>query len=153
MMGLYALTAGLASYLSSAGIRAYAGRVESAVYPCCLVEAQSRTRAGTRQLERTVTVTLVCCASPARPREEGLRLLDRVENAVTGGFELGGRRFTPGEVESLLDSKERPRVRFTLEFYDAPGAPESVGDAPGEGERESEPMGALTLTLETEKEE
>ncbi|MBQ7492125.1 MAG: hypothetical protein IJT76_06005 [Clostridia bacterium] len=149
MIGLSELAAGLAGYLTAeTGVAAFAGRVENPVYPCCLVEAAGKTRAGTRQLERSVTVTLVCYGSRRREREEGLQLLDRMEAAVAGGFTVGGRRFCPKEIESCINGKELPQVRFTLEFYDVP-----YGKTETEPESGAETMGSLALRWDAEKEE
>lgn len=148
MIGLQELAGGLAEYLTQrTRIAAYAGRMETPVYPCCLIEAAGKTRTGAGQVERTVTVTLTCYGSRRREREEGLRLLDLMEDAVIGGFTLCGRRFCPQEVESCLNGRELPQVRFSLSFYDVPRKEN------GETEDAAVPMGSLRLKVEAEKEE
>ena len=148
MIGLAELAGGLAEYLTArTRIAAFAGRMETPSYPCCLIEAAGKTRTGAGQVERSVTVTLTCYGSRRREREEGLRLLDLMEDAVIGGFTLCGRRFCPNEVESCLNGTELPQVRFSLSFYDTPGR------EGGEGEDEAPPMGELRLRVEAKKEE
>lgn len=148
MIGLSTLAKELTTILSKkAGVLVLAGRVENAVYPCCIAELSGETFVENQQLQRTVQITLTIYPSEKRGREEGMALLDKMEQAVTEGFSLCGRQLCPKKVESLLTAKQLPQVRFALEFYDAPGE-ENVG----EGEA-WEYMDSLALTLETEKEE
>lgn len=147
MIGLAELAKGLAKYLAEqTGIPVFAGRVENPVYPCCLIEAAGKTQTGTRQIERTVTVTLTCYGSRKREREEGLQLLDRMESTVVGGFLVCGRRFCPQQVESSLNGKELPQIRFALQFFDMPKSAEDTG-------MPKEKMASLKLRMEAEREE
>lgn len=148
MIGLSRIAKELTAILSKrTGALVLAGRVENAVYPCCIAELSGETLVENQQLQRTVQVTLTLYPSEKRGREEGMALLDRMEQAVTEGFSLCGRQLCPKKVESLLTAKQLPQVRFALEFYDAPGE-ESAGEGDGQ-----EYMDSLALTLETEKEE
>lgn len=149
MIGLSALAKELTAILSRrTGTPVLAGRTERPVYPCCLAELAGETAVETRQVRRTVQVTLTCYPSERRGREEGMALLDRMEQAVTEGFSLCGRRLCPQKVESLLNTRQLPQVRFALEFYDTPGGETGTGDGDAQ-----ERMEHLALTLETEKEE
>ena len=76
-----------------------------------------------------------------------MRLLDQLERAAAEGFALGERKLCPAALESEISSGQLPQVRFSLEFYDAPGG------SGAEGGETAEKMGALSLTMETEKEE
>ena len=71
MIGLRELTAGIAEYLAAkTGVAATNRRAGSPVYPCLLVEGESRSTgiiACGRQVERQVTVTVTCY--PSRQRE------------------------------------------------------------------------------------
>ena len=149
MTGIATLAQGLAGWISrETGIRTTAGRMENAVYPCCLIETAGKLEAGTRQLHRTVTVTLTCFASREREREEGMALMDTLEQALIGGFEIGGRKYYPQSIESLLDGKERPKLTFSLDYYDVP----SEGGSGGSGAA-TERMETLSLMIDTKKED
>ena len=150
MIGLRELTAGIAEYLAvRTGIAATNRRAESPVYPCLVVEANSRCAgiiACGRQVERQVTVTVTCYPSRRREREAGLELADRVIDLLTAGFSACGRGFCPKEAEIAADEQERVRVKVLLEFYDLPETPVNVPTA-------IEKMGTLTLRMEQSKEE
>lgn len=149
MIGLSELARELTAILSRrTGTPVLVGQAENPVYPCCLAELAGETVVETRQVQRTVQVTLTCYPSAQRSREAGMALLDQMEQAVTEGFSLCGRRLCPQKVESLLNGKQLPQVRFALEFYDTPG--ESAGTG---GSDVQDKMEHLTLALETEKEE
>ena len=159
MIGLRELTAGIAEYLAvRTGIAATNRRAESPVYPCLVVEANSRCAgiiACGRQVERQVTVTVTCApflpqkiAAPSRRREReaGLELADRVFDLLMAGFSACGRGFCPKEAEIAADEQERVRVKVLLEFYDLPETPVNVPTA-------IEKMGTLTRRMEQSKEE
>lgn len=149
MIGLRELTAGIAEYLAAkTGAAATNRRVESPVYPCLLVEGESRCAgmiACGRQVERQVTVTVTCYPSRRREREAGLELADEVYDAVMPGFQCCGRGFRPTEAEISTDGQELAQVRFLLEFCDTPGRKHS-------GSAATETMGALSLRVEQERE-
>lgn len=144
MIGLRELTAGIAEYLAvNTGMVATNCRAESPVYPCLLVEGESKSAgiaACGKQVERQVTVTVTCYPSRRREREEGLALADRVYGLLTAGFTACDRGFCPKEAESFIDQQERAKVRLLLEFYDLPEAPENPSTA-------TERMGTLTLKV------
>lgn len=151
MIGLEALTAGIAEYLRERlGVAATNRRAEGAVYPCLLVGAESKllsTAACGRQVERQVTVTVTCYPSPEREREAGLALADRVLEHTAGGFSVCGRGFCPREAETETDGQDRTRVRLLLEFYDLPE------ESAAGGGNAFPTMGSLTLTLRQREEE
>ena len=144
MIGLRELTAGIAEYLAvKTGMAATNRRAESPVYPCLLVEGESKS-AGTiacgRQVERQVTVTVTCLPSRRREREEGLELADRVYGLLTAGFTACGRGFCPTEAEIFADDQDRAKVKILLEFCDLPEVPVNVSTA-------TEMMGTLALKV------
>lgn len=144
MIGLRELTAGIAEYLAAmTGLAATNRRAESPVYPCLLVEGESKSVgmvACGRQVERQVTVTVTCCPSRRREREEGLALADRVYGLLTAGFTACGRGFCPKEAEIFSDAQDRAKVKILLEFYDLPEVPANVSTA-------TEMMGTLALKM------
>lgn len=149
MIGLRALTAGIAEYLAAqTGVAAFSQRSEGQVYPCLTVEAASKSAAIIacgRQVERQVAVTVTCYPSRRREREAGLELADEVYDAVMPGFQCCGRGFRPTEAEISTDGQELAQVRFLLEFCDTPGRKHS-------GSAATETMGALSLRVEQERE-
>ena len=149
MIGLRELTAGIAEYLAAmTGLTATNCRAESPVYPCLLVEGESKSAgmiACGRQVERQVTVTVTCYPSRRREREAGLELADEVYDAVMPGFQCCGRGFRPTEAEISTDGQELAQVHFLLEFCDTPGRKHS-------GSAATETMGALSLRVEQERE-
>lgn len=151
MIGLEALTAGIAGYLRERlGVAATNRRAEGAVYPCLLVGAEGKllsTASCGRQVERQVTVTVTCYPSPEREREAGLILADRVLEHTAGGFSVCGRGFCPREAETGIDGQDRAQVRLLLEFYDLPEE-----NAAG-GSDAFPTMGSLTVTLRQREEE
>lgn len=150
MIGLQELTAGIAGYLQRVtGVKATAERAVTPAYPCLLVEARSKSEgitAGGRQVERQVTVNVICLPSRLREREAGLALADRVYGALVPGFPACGRIFCPETAEVWLDEQERARVEVTLTFCDNP-AEEAAG-----GTEAVPTMGSLTLRLTHKKE-
>ena len=150
MIALQELTRALAEQLTAAtGVPAFAGRAESAVYPCLLVEAEERQTvalAGGRQIQREAAFTVTCLPSRQRGREEGLALADAVQQAVLCGFTAGGRGFCPQKLENRADGRERRQVCFTLGFCDVPQTP--LRPRP-----ECDTMGRLHLTVRHRKEE
>lgn len=149
MIGLQELTAGIAGYLQRmTGVKATAERAVAPAYPCLLVEARSKSEgitAGGRQVERKVTVNVICLPSRQREREAGLALADRVYDVLVPGFPACGRMFCPETAEVWLDEQERARVEVTLAFCDRP--------AEGSGGEEAVPtMGSLALRLTHKKE-
>lgn len=144
MIGLRELTAGIAEYLAAkTGAAATNRRVESPVYPCLLVEGESRCAgmiACGRQVERQVTVTVTCYPSRRREREAGLDLADRVHDLLAAGFTACDRGFCPKEAEILTDGQDRAKVKILLEFYDLPEASASPSTA-------TEMMGTLALKV------
>lgn len=144
MIGLRELTAGIAEYLAAkTGVAATNRRAGSPVYPCLLVEGESRSAgiiACGRQVERQVTVTVTCYPSRQREREEGLGLADRVYDLLTAGFTACGRGFCPKEAEITTDAQDRARVKILLEFCDLPEVPGNMSTA-------TEMMGTLALKV------
>lgn len=151
MIGLQELTAGIAGYLQRVtGVQATAERAVTPEYPCLLVEARSKSEgmtAGGRQVERRVTVNVICLPSRLREREAGLTLADRVYDVLVPGFPACGRTFCPETAEVWLDEKERARVEVTLSFCDRPA------EEWGGGTAAVPTMGSLTLRLTHKKEE
>ena len=99
MIGLRALTAGIAEYLAAqTGVAAFSQRSEGQVYPCLTVEAASKSAAIIacgRQVERQVTVTVTCYPSRRREREAGLELADGVYDAVMPRFSVLRQGLSP----------------------------------------------------------
>ncbi len=150
MIGLEELTAGIAGYLrEKGGLAATNERAESPVYPCLVVEAESKTVgliACGKQVERQVTVRVICYPSRRRERSAGLSLADRVYGLLAGGFTACGRGFCPGEVSVTVDGQQRPVVTAEIAFCDLPEGtqPETAV---------TERMGSLSLRMCHSKEE